>query len=145
MSTNIKNPTDIQLLATYGTLRDDNDSYAPWAKDFTKNISHAVTGKLAEYRLYGHPKMNYPFAVHTGDPNDTIVVRLLSWPSKEEFAEKIIQADMIEGDEYERKIVEVSVKDNGIKYAYVYVSKLKISDKTWTKIPSGDWLQRHFK
>ena len=27
---------DVQLLATYGTLRDDNDSEAPWAVDFIK-------------------------------------------------------------------------------------------------------------
>ena len=28
--------TDIQLLATYGTLRDDDDSGAAWTNDFIK-------------------------------------------------------------------------------------------------------------
>ncbi len=36
MSSNIKNTLDIQLLATYGTLRDDDDSGAAWTKDFIK-------------------------------------------------------------------------------------------------------------
>jgi hypothetical protein len=36
MSSNVKNTTDIQLLATYGTLRDDDDSGAAWTKDFIK-------------------------------------------------------------------------------------------------------------
>jgi hypothetical protein len=36
MSSNIKNTTDIQLLATYGTLRDDDNSDAPWTKNFIK-------------------------------------------------------------------------------------------------------------
>jgi hypothetical protein len=36
MSSNTKNTSDIQLLATYGTLRDDDDSGAAWTKDFVK-------------------------------------------------------------------------------------------------------------
>ncbi len=36
MSTTIKNTPDIQLLATYGTLRDDDNSGAAWTKDFVK-------------------------------------------------------------------------------------------------------------
>jgi hypothetical protein len=40
MSTDVRSPTDIQLLATYGTLRDDDDSGAEWAKDFIKVSFH---------------------------------------------------------------------------------------------------------
>ena len=36
MSAHAKDPGDIQFLATYGTLRDDDDSGAMWARDFTK-------------------------------------------------------------------------------------------------------------
>jgi hypothetical protein len=63
-----------------------------------------------------------------GDSNDSIVVRLLSWPTKEQFDQKIHEADILEGDAYERKAVEVHVED-----------------KNWEPIPSGDWLRRHFK
>ncbi|CAF2526197.1 unnamed protein product [Rotaria sp. Silwood2] len=144
MSSHIKKIVDIQLLATYGTLRDDDNSGAPWTKDFIKNINHATTGKIVGYQLLGHPIITYPFAIYTGDPNDSIVVRLLSWPSKEQFQEKINQADIIEGDEYERKVVEVLV-ENETKLAYIYISKSKLFDKNWKVIPSGDWLKRHLK
>jgi hypothetical protein len=36
MSSHVQNTVDIQLLATYGTLRDDDDSGAAWTKDFVK-------------------------------------------------------------------------------------------------------------
>jgi gamma-glutamylcyclotransferase (GGCT)/AIG2-like uncharacterized protein YtfP len=76
------------------------------------------------------------------DPNDSIVVRLLSWPTKEKFDQKINEADVIEGDEYERKTVEVLVEGE-TKFAYIYISKLASLDENWKPIPSGDWLQRN--
>ncbi|CAF0981611.1 unnamed protein product [Rotaria sp. Silwood1] len=144
MSTHIKKNIDIQFLATYGTLRDDDNSDAPWTKNFIKDINPATTGRVVGYRLLGHPIITYPFAIHTGDPSDSIIVRLLSWPSKEQFKEKINQADIIEGDAYERKEVEVLVK-NEIKLAYIYISKSTSLDENWKVIPSGDWLKRHLK
>ena len=74
-----------------------------------------------------------------------IVVRLLSWPTKEQFAEKIQDADLIEGDAYERKIEEVLVEGGVSKHAYVYISKTHTIDGEWKHIPSGDWLQRDFE
>lgn len=94
------------------------------------------------YQLLGHPIIRYPFAIHTGNPNDTIIVRLLSWPTKEEFARKILEADYIEGDEYERKVVEVQVSDHSQQFAFIYVSKSPHLDQEWQPIPNGDWLQR---
>lgn len=79
-----------------------------------------------------------------GDPKDSIVVRLLSWPTKEQFTEKIQEADRIEGADYERKVVEVLV-DGGIQQAYVYIAKSNDLNEDWKIIPSGDWLQRHFQ
>ena len=79
-----------------------------------------------------------------GNPQDSIVVRLLSWPTKEQFAEKIRVADLIEGPAYERKIVEVLV-DDGVKHAYFYAATTSDLDEEWKLIPSGDWLQRGFK
>ena len=80
-----------------------------------------------------------------GNPNDSIVVRLLSWPSKEQFKEKIEEADIIEGHDYERKIVEVLV-ENETKLAYIYILKSEISlEKDWKVISSGDWLKRYLK
>jgi gamma-glutamylcyclotransferase (GGCT)/AIG2-like uncharacterized protein YtfP len=81
---------------------------------------------------------------NTDDPNDSIVVRLLSWSTKEQFQQKIHQADIIEGDDYERKVVEALV-EGGIKFAYIYISKTNSFDENWKAIPSGDWLQRPFK
>ncbi len=81
---------------------------------------------------------------NTDDPNDSIVVRLLSWSTKEQFQQKIHQADIIEGDDYERKVVEALVEGE-IKFAYIYISKTNSFDENWKAIPSGDWLQRPFK
>lgn len=83
--------------------------------------------------------------IFLGDPTDTIVARLLGWSTQEEFTQIIAKADLIEGDEYERIIVEVSVDNDEIKHGYIYVSKSRTLDKTWIPIPSGDWLQRQFK
>lgn len=123
-----------------------------------------MTGKLTGYQLFAHSSLNYPFAIYTGvfrlivivitfiillcnlgNSSDSIVVRLLGWPSREQFVQKISQADLIEGDDYERKIVEVLVNDNEMKHAYIYVTKLKVPDQSWIRIPSGDWLQRPSK
>lgn len=68
----------------------------------------------------------------------------MSWPTKEQFDEKIQDADRIEGDDYERKIVDVLV-DNGTERAYVYIAKKSDLSDDWKIIPSGDWLQRDFK
>ncbi|CAF3325877.1 unnamed protein product [Rotaria socialis] len=144
MSSNIQNSTDVQLLATYGTLRDDDNSGAPWTHNFIKDISGATSGTVAGYQLFDNASLNYPFAVFTGNPKDTIVVRLLSWQSKEEFQKKIHEGDILEGDEYERKVVEV-LSENKTKFAYIYVSKSKSLDADWKIIPSGDWLRRNPK
>ena len=104
-------------------------------------MSHAVTGKVLGYRLLGNSSVAYPFAIYTGDRKDSMVVRLLSWPSKEEFDKKVQEGDIIEGDEYERKIVEALV-DGKVQLAYLYASKSQTFPSDWRPIPGGDWLQR---
>jgi gamma-glutamylcyclotransferase (GGCT)/AIG2-like uncharacterized protein YtfP len=76
-----------------------------------------------------------------GNANDSIVVRLLAWPSKEQFEQKIAEGDILEGDPYERKTVQV-LTEKETKLAYIYISKATSLDKDWKVIPSGDWLQR---
>ena len=82
--------------------------------------------------------------INKGDPKDSIVVRLLSWPTKEQFDQKIRDGDILEGDEYERKIVEALVGDE-TKSVYIYVLKAKSLGEDWKPIPDGDWLKRHLK
>ncbi|CAF5067451.1 unnamed protein product, partial [Rotaria sp. Silwood1] len=52
------------------------------------------------------------------DPKDSIVVRLLSWPSEEQFEQQIRLADEVE-------------------------AKPELLNENWKRIPSGDWLQRN--
>lgn len=85
MSSNTKNTVDVQLLATYGTLRDDDNSGAAWTQGFVKvffsfyiclnikifsnilkDISHATTARVLGYRLFTNPIIPYPFAICTG-------------------------------------------------------------------------------
>ena len=107
-----------------------------------QNISGAKTGRVYGYQLFGHPRIRYPFALHTGNVNDSIVVRLLSWPTQDEFDRKIIEADLIEGDDYERRTVEVEVANQSPQLAYIYVSKLARLDEQWKPIRNGNWLER---
>ena len=94
--------------------------------------------------MIGHPTIRYPFAISTGNVQDSIVVRLLSWPTQEEFDRKIIEADLLEGDEYERKIVEVEVSDQSRQLAYLYAAKSPNLDDQWKPIEGGNWLKRKF-
>lgn len=95
------------------------------------------------FLLFSHRHSLSP--LKKGDAKDSIAVRLLSWPTPEQFAEKIHDADLIEGSAYERKIEEVLIEGDIRKQAYVYISKTNTLDGEWTHIPSGDWLQRVFK
>ncbi|CAF1115789.1 unnamed protein product [Rotaria magnacalcarata] len=144
MTTDINENIHCELLAAYGTLRDDDDSDLPWTRDFIKNIESVATGKVLGFQLFFNPSFKYGLGIFTGDPNDAIVVRLLSWPSKEQFHQKIRLADEIEGNDYERKLVEVLV-EGGSKSAYIYAAKPALLNESWEKIPSGDWLQRNIK
>ncbi|CAF1358527.1 unnamed protein product [Rotaria sordida] len=132
------------LLATYGTLRDDNDSGAPWNPPFIQGIASATTGRVTGYRLFFNPKLNYPFAISTGDANDSVVVRVLAWPTREQFEQKLDEADKMEGVDYERKMVDVFIESssNTIQ-AHFYVARSELIDDQCQLIPSGDWLRRH--
>ncbi|CAF5068715.1 unnamed protein product, partial [Rotaria sp. Silwood1] len=80
----------------------------------------------------------------TSDPKDSIVVRLLSWPSEEQFEQQIRLADEAKGNDYERKMVEVFVEnESDSKFAYIYAAKPELLNENWKRIPSGDWLQRN--
>lgn len=80
----------------------------------------------------------------SGDKNDSVVVRVLSWPTKEQFEKKICYADEIEGVDYTRRMVNVFTEDspNPIS-AYFYVARSELIDNRCQLIPSGDWLRRH--
>lgn len=77
-----------------------------------------------------------------GNLDDSIVVRLLRWRSKEQFQQKIRLADEVEGKDYERKLIEVLVDDSST-YAYIYAAKPELLNNNWKLVPSGDWLQRN--
>ncbi|CAF3285440.1 unnamed protein product [Rotaria sp. Silwood2] len=146
MITDIDQDACSNLLAAYGTLRDDDNSNLPWTRDFIKDIQPATTGKVLGFRLFFNPSTKYCLGIFTGDPNDSIVVRILSWSSKEQFEQQIKLADEVEGNDYERKLVEVFVKgESSSKFAYIYAAKPELLNENWKRIPSGDWLQRNIQ
>ncbi|CAF4597584.1 unnamed protein product, partial [Rotaria sp. Silwood2] len=108
------------------------------------NIQPAKTGKVLGFRLFFNPNTKYGLGIYTGDPNDSIVVRLLSWPTKEQFEQQIRLTDEVEDDDYERKTIEVFVEgESGSKFAYIYAAKPELLNENWKRIASGDWLQRN--
>ena len=138
-------------IAVYGTLRDDDDSAAPYTKSFLSNVQHIEAATLAGFKLFQPLFLPYPYAVHTGNPDDCIVVRLLHWTDEETFARKLKEADAIEqcdedgvGLQYRRSMVRVRVHSNEIT-AFVYQANMPADaaiPDDWALIPSGDWLQR---
>lgn len=126
-------PTDlIRILATYGTLRDDDDSGAPWTKAFIADRTHAYGGYVDGYRLYYSPLRGYPLAVpitkqHVDvnegiNPHSRLRVRILVW-KEERWHQKLLEADEIEGyqidneaeSEYVRRVVRIYL-DNPEEY-----------------------------
>ncbi|CAF1548476.1 unnamed protein product, partial [Didymodactylos carnosus] len=87
----------IHHLAVYGTLRDDDNSGAAWTEAFVKDIKSAITGKVRGAKMYWNTDLKYPFVTLTGIHTDSITVRVLEWFSDEQFQNKIIEADRIEG------------------------------------------------
>lgn len=90
------------------TLRDDDDSGAPWTATFT----HGCEGRPAVLRgaaLFMEPGLGYPFVAITGREEDRTVGRLLSWTSwgSAAFKQKLRQADDIEDVDrglYDRRV-----------------------------------------
>lgn len=77
--------TDCNLLAAYGTLRDDDNTGLSWTRDFIKvfiyfsteegllflysfeDIESATTGKVLGFRLYFNPSTKYGLGIFTGN------------------------------------------------------------------------------
>eukprot|EP00486_Rosalina_sp_Unknown_P013850 CAMPEP_0201595522 /NCGR_PEP_ID=MMETSP0190_2-20130828/192500_1 /ASSEMBLY_ACC=CAM_ASM_000263 /TAXON_ID=37353 /ORGANISM="Rosalina sp." /LENGTH=568 /DNA_ID=CAMNT_0048055543 /DNA_START=24 /DNA_END=1730 /DNA_ORIENTATION=- len=141
-----------QRFFVYGTLRDDDDSEAPWTAGWVDGCK-AGNAKLYGFKMYHDKHGKYPFAVKTGDNKDFIVGRMITFDG-ETFQSKLSRADEIEGyrgsdsDLYHREIVEIeNIDDNNKKLKAVFYFKDAPKDlKTaYDEVPNGDWLQRQTK
>jgi gamma-glutamylcyclotransferase (GGCT)/AIG2-like uncharacterized protein YtfP len=193
--------SEIQYLAVYGTLRDDDNSGAAWTKEFVKDLERAQSGRVVTefgIEMYWSRKLNYPFALllppnqisnntninnnidnknnndsnhnnndkdsskHSGgnlvlNASSTIIpsisVRVLSWSSPSQFAQKLAAADSIEGynpvdegrSEYVRRKVRVKLSGGEEVWCFIYVALTSKPLEEWERIKHGDWLNRHDK
>jgi len=142
--------SNVQRIAVYGTLRDDDNSGAEYTKQFLKDVTTAEFGTLHGARMYRQRGVSYPFVVLNGTRDDKVVVRLLYWADPVAFQRQLNVADSIEGvaDEkaqYQRILVKIrrnvdkESKDSLVD-AYCYIAK-KV-EKGWAQLESGDWLRR---
>eukprot|EP01083_Nonionella_stella_P044544 119905_1 len=149
ISIQIKSAIDCepQRVFVYGTLRDDDDSGAPWTEDWISN-GIAQDGRLYKYRLYKEMLDDYPFVIRTNNKYDYVNGRLISWSDPQLFKQKLAAADKIEGNLYDsdRSIVDVMDEEGKMVQAHVYYRKIQSRDELefCDQIPDGDWLKRHW-
>lgn len=101
--------------ACYGTLRDDDDSGAPWTQAFIEGASDCFGGCVPGFKMYVCEAFAWPFAVYTGTHEDLLVVRVISFFADRQLArKKLSDADKIEDYDdsreeitYLRKLVRV--------------------------------------
>ena len=120
----------------YGTLRSDIEQHlvSDYNKIFNKNcVSKHATLYNASMYFDGY----YPFVVI--DDAAKTIYGLFVIPN-ESIDDKIKEADKIEGNLYERCIINITISEtNEIVNAYIYIkSKIHISDVI--KLSSGNWL-----
>jgi len=168
--TNLQQLSLPQSFFVYGTLRDDNDSGARWTAKWTKNISFACPAKVYGFKMFQCKKLNYPFALRTGNKHDVIVGRFVTFHDANVFNHKLMEADKIEHydatqpdheeNAYVRDIVDVELvephhrireeffgaanDDLSAKQAIIYYQRSGVSPMAQcVEIPNGDWLDRH--
>merc|ERR1719242_2575235 len=144
--------SNVNRFFVYGTLRDDDNSGAPWTAYWTKNASFCSYAKVYGFKMYKSKKLNYPFALQTNNPNDYITGRLLQWNHKATFDQKLLEADHIENydensfDGYTRSIMDVEIIQDGITdctKAVMYFQKFGTQSLiNCDEVPNGDWMNR---
>ena len=128
----------------YGTLRDDDDSGSPWTGPWIANCN-AKDGQCPGYKMFQEKHLNYPYAVKTGDPNDVLIGRVLTWNDSATILAKLKSADDIEEYEdgnpdslYQRTVVDI---DGTPCYLYYQNPSQSVIDRS-VAVPNNDWLQR---
>lgn len=140
----------IHCLAVYGTLRDDDDSGAPWTRAFITGVAATpYTARVDGFVMFQQPSVSWPFAVP--QEGGSIVVRVLDFG--EAIDSKIDEADHIEvthfvdneqdlhQSEYLRVVVDAQCDHQPPVRCFMYVANQPIQPD-WKPIESGDWLQR---
>lgn len=151
------------LTAARRTLRDDDDSGAPWTRGFIQG-AFVAPAALHGAKLFQEPGKAYPFVVLSDDADARVLGRLFWWPTEAEFAVQLAFADDIEEYEpdgsglYDRGIARVEVlgapvamgggsapaiegaDDAGCVLAGFYFQKHVPPGSV--AIPGGDWLLR---
>ena len=159
LPSSVFSPSSITSLAVYGTLRDDDDSGAPWTTAFIANRKAALPGRVRGVRLFHIAHLNYPCAIVSNDPQHHIHVRLLQWDASS-FPAKLREADLIEGyreddedgSEYVRRKVDVELSGGGegsagegsgmVVPAWMYIAVQLERFGAVEELPHGDWMRR---
>lgn len=150
---------EIFHFAVYGTLRDDCDtnSQQDWTSKFIQDMSNVPrTAKVYGMKLVYKRSLaeNWPYAVSTDSPQDSVTVRLLEF--KPNWAEKLKEADGVEQYDpehpdsspmgYKRRVVEAHFQNEDgnteITHAVMYYIDSFDQSHVYYDIPSGDWIQR---
>jgi hypothetical protein len=94
-----------RLFATYGTIRDDDDSGAEWTRRFLVGlVPPARSATVRGFAMWRNKRDNWPWALRTDVDTDFIRVRLLGFSAPTDpravadakFARKLAEADEIE-------------------------------------------------
>ena len=159
LPSSVPSPSSITFLAVYGTLRDDDDSGAPWTRAFIAGRCSSAAGVVRGARLFHITDLNYPCAIVTNDVADHIHVRVLQWEPRA-FEAKLREADGIEGyveddeehSEYVRRKVDVHLtreeqrgeegRGAEVRPAWIYIATALERFGHVEPLPHGDWMRR---
>mmetsp|Transcript_102775 Transcript_102775/g.125629 ORF Transcript_102775/g.125629 Transcript_102775/m.125629 type:complete len:218 (+) Transcript_102775:93-746(+) len=135
----------------YGTLRDDDNSNAPWTKEWTNNCN-SIPAFIKGFKLYQHCDESFPFAIRSYNNNDIIKGRLIYWNNIYEFIDKLKMADEIEEytpnnihSMYIRNVVNITLNNNETIDAIMYYQRYGHTNiKLCKQISNGEWLDRKY-
>jgi len=141
-------PADaIRTVFAYGTLRGDFSPDGDRWGVLKRYGGSWELGKARGFRLYQREGMFYPFAVHTGKPDDVLVGTVLQFPSDDVAKQAIESCNQIESFDpkqpksglYQRIAAQVQTDAGQLAQAFVYHQPM--NDGTVKAFASGDWFE----
>jgi len=151
-----RNNRNVHFIFAYGTLRDDDNSGAPWTKPWIQGVI-GQDAFVRGVRLFQEEGVTWPYVVLSPSQRDVVHGRLLHWKDGDTFAARLRASDEIEEYEpgnsfslYQRTVIKVylSTKNGSTGHtgspqkAWMYYQR-RITPHS-SLVPGGDWMLRHW-
>lgn len=125
-------------IAVYGTLRSGQPLSHVWAGEASSR-----TGVVNQFGLVVRPNLAFPIAKWTGFPEDSVVVEVLRFKTRQTFARVLEELDRIEGHPlfYRRQRVTAHFRSGEPVDAWMYVGADPLMFQDGAVLEDGDWCE----